>query len=120
MELISSQRKLVYGEIETDAIKQAIVASIVLEQAMLRIIDPAKRDLRNRCKILLSSARNVQNFFQYHPDSSVKYTELFRKEFLSNNIVLYGELLSTVYGLQESDLEMIIQAIKDNIEKKQE
>ena len=95
-----------------NAIRKMVIGCIVVEYAMLQFKDHTKQDLKNRVNVVLNSCRRVQDWFVTHPNSTPEHREIFRREFLSSEILLISELLETVWGIKEDGLEEIISAVK--------
>ena len=81
----------------------------------LRSIPDAKMDLKQRVKNAISGCLRVQEWFEKNPNASDKVRDTFKREILSGKIVLLTEILELCYTLQESDLEDILEQLKQNI-----
>lgn len=98
-----------------EAIKKVVVGLIISEYGLMLLKDVSKQDLKFRTSGAIAAIRRVQDYFLHHPDSNPKHKEIFKREFLKNEIVLISELMTTVWGLSEDDIETIINSIKANI-----
>lgn len=98
------------------AIKHIVIGSILSEYGCRMLVDGVRQELKQKVKLLLNATKSVQNHYLHHPGSTPETRETFTKEFLKGEIVLIGELMSTVWGLSETDLEDIINTIKNNTE----
>lgn len=97
------------------AIRKIVVGAIISEYGARELVGQTGFDLKKKVASLVKATTAIQNWFLTHPNTDKNYREVFKKEFLNSNIVLYAELLETVYNLRESDLEIIIDSIKKNI-----
>lgn len=98
-----------------DAIKKIVVGLIISEYGLMLLKDVSKQDLKFRTSNAIAAIRRVQDYFLHHPESKPEHKEIFKKEFLKNEIVLISELMTTVWGLGEDAIDEIITAIKSNI-----
>lgn len=98
------------------AVRTLIVGAIICEYGARQLIDNTTTNLKVKVKNVITAANLVQDWFLNHPNASKEHKETFKREFLGANIVLLAELFQTVYGLQESDLEIIINGIKNHIQ----
>lgn len=97
------------------AIKWIAIGSVISEYGALMLQDGSKHELKQRVTTLKNAAQSVQNWFTYHPNTTGKTRDAFKKEFLSSEVLLMAELMETIWGLNEKDLEDILIAIKNNI-----
>ena len=98
-----------------DAIKKIVVGLIISEYGLMLLKDVSKQDLKFRTSGAIAAIRRVQDYFLHHPDSKPEHKEIFRREFLKNEIVMIAELLTTVWGLGEESIDEINKAILANI-----
>ena len=98
------------------AIRKMIIGVLVIEYAFREIKDIAQFELKRRVVDTMRCAVRVQDLFIHHPHTKDAYRDQFKKEFLSSEMLLIGELLESVWGLKEDDLELIINSIKNNTE----
>jgi hypothetical protein len=98
-----------------NAVRKMVIGTIVAEYGMRQLVDNSKQDLKMRVNSVLNACKKVQEWFLYHPSGTPEQKEIFKKEFLSSEILLISELLETVWGINEDGLEEIIKAIKENI-----
>lgn len=96
------------------AIRHIIIGSILAEYGCRMLVDGVRFELKQKVNLLLNATRGVQNHYLYHPGATPETKETFSREFLKGEIVLIGELLTTVWGLSETDLEEVINQIKNN------
>jgi hypothetical protein len=96
-------------------IRKMVVGTIIAEYALIELKDQTKQDLKQRTNTAISSIRKVQDWFLHHPENGIKYHSIFKQEFLSGKILLLSEIIETVWGLTEDDLEEIIKQLKSNI-----
>lgn len=97
------------------AIKKISIGAVISEYGCLMLKDASKQELKQRVNRLHNATQHVQNYFLTHPNARPQTRETFKKQFLKGEIVLIAELLETVWGLDENDLETIINSIKKNI-----
>ena len=95
-------------------IRLMVTATIIAEYALISLVDDSKQELKQRVNNAISSCRKVQAWFLNHPSSKAETNEIFKQQFLGNEILLLSELLQTCFGINEDGLESIIEAIKQN------
>ena len=98
------------------SIRKIVVGLIVAEYGLMELKEFSRYDLKARTNFAITAIRKVQDYFLNHPDSKPEHREIFRKEFLKNEIYMISELLETVWGLSDDNLEQIINAIRQNTE----
>jgi hypothetical protein len=98
------------------AIRKIIIGSIIAEQGALQLVDSSFMNLKANVNKLRKTAIVIQEWFLKHPKTTETKKKLFTDIIYGNDVVLYGELLETVWGLSESDLEEIIRAIQANVD----
>lgn len=96
------------------AIRLMLTANVICEYALLKLVDGTKQNLKMRVKNAISSVRLVQDWFTTHENASQATKEIFRNQFVGDEIVLLSELLETCFGMSEDSLESLIDDIKKN------
>lgn len=99
------------------AIRTMMVGVLIADYGARLLKDNSAQDLRQLVNAVMQSVKRVEQHFLFHPNTDTKFRETFRREFLSNNIVLLVDLLQTIWGLSENSLEEIVTAIKGNIDQ---
>ncbi len=99
-----------------NTIRVMLTALIIAEYQLIRLKDGTKNDLKMRVGNAISSCRKVQEYFITHNSTTPENKEIFKQQFLSNEIVLLSELLETCFSLDEESLENIISSIKQALE----
>lgn len=99
---------------QANAIRWIVIGSIVCEYGAMQL--PSLRgELKLRANAVVNFSRKLQQYFLHHPSASAESKDIFKKEFYKNEIVLLGDLLETVWGISENDLENIITTLKGHI-----
>lgn len=101
---------------QATAIRWIVIGTIVAEYGC-GMLPPSKGELKMRTNAVVSASRKLQSYFLHHPQASPQAKEIFKHEFIKNEIVLIGDLLETIWGIPEDDLENIILTLKENIEQ---
>lgn len=96
------------------AIRKLVIGIIISEYALMELKEDSKQDLKHRAGIAIKAARSVQEYFKFHPQSTPEHKKIFEKEFLKSEIFMISELMETVWGFSDENLEFIIKAIKAN------
>jgi hypothetical protein len=99
------------------AIRWIVIGSLIAEYGAILLPD-CRGELKMRANGVKNQSKMLQQYFLSHPNASQKVKEVFKKEFSKNEIVLLGELLETVWGVNEDGLEEIIKALKNSIIQK--
>lgn len=96
------------------AMKWVAIGSVIAEYGAIMIKDASKNELKQRVNMLIRNAQSVQNWFTLHPSASEQSREQFKTQLQNSELILIAELIETVWGLGDDDLENIITAIKQN------
>lgn len=100
-------------------IKKIVVGSIIANYGALQIVDGSKQDLKLRVNKVINGARDVENYFKFHPNSDKNYLEVFKEEFKKDELLLLSEIFELLYGLNSESLENIHEALKNAISESQ-
>jgi len=98
------------------AYRKLLVGVLTVEYAMLEIKDDSFYELRHRVNKVLRACKDVQDHFTFHPNVKPEHREVFKKEFVKSESFMLSELLETVYGISDEGLEIIINAIKNQMQ----
>lgn len=96
------------------ALRKMVIGTIICEYAMMELKDDISHELKCFVSNVLKDTKRVQDWFMFHNNSNSHYREVFRKEFLKDEILMISELVESVWGLKDADLEEIINSIKSN------
>lgn len=99
----------------SSAIRKMVIGCIVAEYGMIQLKDNTKQELKMRVNGVLNACKRVQDWFITHPSATEEHKEIFKKEFLSDRILLLSELLETTWGIDDDGIEEIIKAVKVNL-----
>lgn len=99
------------------AYRKLLVGVLTVEYAMLELKDEAKFDLKQRINKLLNSCKSIQDSFTYHENSNAEYIEYYKKQFCQSEIFMLSELMETVWGMSDEGLEIIINAVKTQMQE---
>lgn len=97
------------------SIRKLVIGVIVTEYALMELREDAKQDLKYRANIAIKAAKAVQDYFKFHPQCLPEHKKVFEKEFIKSELYMISELLECVWGIDDEGLEIIINAIKENI-----
>lgn len=100
---------------QAKAIRWIVIGTLVAEYGA-RLLPKTRGELKMRVNAVVNSSLRLQSYFIHHPNATPENKEVFKREFLKSEIVLVCEILETICGVSESDLENILQSLKDNIE----
>lgn len=103
---------------DIESVKKIIIGSIIAEYGCLEMVDGTYGELKMRVNKIKNACAELQRHFTHSHISSDKYRQTFRKEFIKSEIYLISEIVQAIYGLSENDLEMILNAIKQNTDEK--
>lgn len=101
-----------YSEENAQAVKKFLVGTIILEQSLLELKDSTHQEIKQLGTRLLKSAKAMQNYFIYHPNTDEQYRALFKRQFLNSEIVLYGEIMATIQNLSEDSLVHVLESLR--------
>jgi hypothetical protein len=104
---------------QANAIRWIVIGSLICEYGAMQL-PFTKGELKQRANSVINFSRKLQQYFLHHPNASEESKEVFKKEFLKNEIVLMGQLLSLIWGISEKDLEEIIRVLSENIVEAEE
>jgi hypothetical protein len=90
---------------EVDSIKILAICSCVQELALRKIYGKDKGTLLKRLDNALDACRDVQNWFEFHPNADEYYSEAFKKQFNSSEIVLLTDIIRLLFIFNEDGLE---------------
>jgi hypothetical protein len=96
------------------AVKWIAISSVILEYG-LRMLPSSKGELKMRVNAAINHAKKVQSYFTESHLASEERKKDFKREFSKNEVLLIGELIETVWGINELDLDEIIRVLKENI-----
>lgn len=96
-------------------IKKIVVGSIIANYGSLQIVDGTKQDLKLRVNKVINGAKDVENYFKFHPNSDKNYLEIFKEEFKKDELLLLSEIFELLYGLDAESLENIHAALKNAV-----
>jgi len=99
----------------SNLIRRMVVGGIISEYAMIELKDNTHQELKFRNNKAIKSIRHVQDWFIKNPNADPAHKKIFEKEFLKGQLALLGELIETVWGLSEADMEELITQLKGNI-----
>jgi hypothetical protein len=99
---------------QAKAIRWLVIGGLLAEYGS-RLLPDTRGELKMRANGVINAANKLQSYFIHHPNASPSASQVFKKEFSKNEIVLMGELLESVWGISEDDLENIITTLKENI-----
>ena len=102
------------------AYRKLLVGILTVEYALSEIKDDAFYDLKYRINKALKACKEVQSHFTNHPTINAAQREVFKREFYNSDIFMLSELLETVYGINDEGLEIIINAIKTQLQQNKE
>lgn len=100
---------------KVDAIKLVLVAAQMMDYGNRILLGRHEPSLAVCVNKVLSSIKDLENHFIYFPGVHPKYKEIFQREFNRDEMILYSELMQTVYGLNSESLELIINSIKSHM-----
>jgi len=100
------------------AYRKLLVGVLTVEYAMLELKDEVKFDLKQRVNKVLNACKGVQDSFVYHKNSNAEYIEYYKKQFCKSEIFMLSELMEAVWGMNDEGLEIIINAIKTQLQEK--
>ena len=95
---------------QADNIRLVITAITIAEYGLIGIT--GHQGLKLKVSNAINACRRVQDYFSHHPDASEEIRGTFKKEFLSDEIVLLTELLKSAFVLDAESLETLIDEIK--------
>lgn len=96
------------------AIRWLLIGGLLCEYGA-RMLPSSRGELKMRTNAVINFSKRLQEYFVHHPNCSQENKKVFLKEFSKNEVVLIGELVETVWGIKESDLENIIDTLKKHI-----
>lgn len=91
-----------------------VTSILIAEYQLIQLVDSTHQDLKFRVKTAIASCRKVQDYFLNHPQSSPETKQIFKQQFLGDEILLLSQLLQNCFGLSSDSIEDIIQAINAN------
>jgi hypothetical protein len=99
---------------QAKAIRMLVIGALVCEYAV-RWLPPQKNELKMRANAVINASLKLQNYFIGHRNSTQENREIFKREFMKNEVVLISEILETLWGISENDLEEILNVLKEHI-----
>lgn len=96
------------------AMRKIVTGAIIAEYGCISIVDSATFDLKSRVVRLANASRSVQSMVINHPNIGPIAQEMLKRELNSNEVMMMSEIVESLWGLNEHDLEDILNAIKRN------
>lgn len=98
-------------------VRLMLTSFLISEYALIKLIGHEEQVLKNKMKNAINSCRIVQQHFINHPSTSPENKEIFKQQFLGDEIVLLTSLLEECFTIPEEDLERLLNSV---IEAKRE
>lgn len=98
------------------AIRWVAIGCIIAEYGA-RLLPATRGELKMRANAVVNTSNALQRYFLHHPNAKEEQKRIFKAEFSKNEVVLLAELLETVWGISEDNLEEIIKTLKENIQE---
>lgn len=95
-------------------IRKIALGLIIAEYGLLEMKDSTRHELKQLTNSALAAIKRFQNYFITHENCTPQSREVFKREFVKSETFMLTELMETVWGLSDDDLEMIINSIKAN------
>jgi hypothetical protein len=96
------------------ALKWVAIGSIISEYGAL-LLPQSRGEVKMRVNGMINASKKLQSYFVNNHQASPEARSSFKTEFSKNEIVLISELIETVWGIPEADLEAIVNTLKENI-----
>jgi hypothetical protein len=103
-------------EEKAKCLRKMMIGTIIAQYAMYELIDSTKQDLRQRVNRVIAATKQVESWFLNNPNCSAKTKETLRRQFGNNELYLLSELVETLWGVSEDDLEHLLSQLTENIE----
>lgn len=100
----------------TKAVRKIIVGILMCEYGLMELGIQAN-DLKHRINVAIKACRTVQSYFNNNPAVTPYIKDFFKKEFGKSEQVLLTEIMEKIYGLNDSDLEIILKGLDSVIEE---
>lgn len=92
-----------------------VTAIAIAQYQLLKLVDNTQQELKGKVNTAINACKGVERYFVTHHQSDEKTREIFKQNFMGDEILLLSELLETCYGINSEGIEEIINAIKKNI-----
>lgn len=105
---------------EGRAVRKILAGANIIEYGILEIRDAHKGELKLRANNAVKWALSVVKWLIGHPNAKAEHKEQFKEGYHDEKNALLSALFDTVYELNNNDLAMIIDSIKQHIDEKKE
>lgn len=95
-----------------EKVRLMLTAIVIAEYSLIQMGDNVEEGLKEKVYEAIEASRKVQGWFINHPNSTQETSEIFKEQFLSEEMILLSELLNVCSGISAEGLEEIIKAIK--------